>query len=60
MLAKKHRIFQLSEILEISPQTARRHLRNGLIKGIKIGKHWVVSEAEIERILQEGLPLETQ
>ena len=38
---------ELSEILGISTNTLRIHLRNGNIKGRKVAKNWYVTEEDL-------------
>jgi excisionase family DNA binding protein len=39
---------QLSKILDLDPRTVRRYLRQGLLKGAKIGKEWRIRRDEVE------------
>lgn len=41
----------LSQILGIRIFGIRDYLRKGKIKGIKIGRHWMVSEENLDRFL---------
>jgi len=45
---------EVAEILNISRATIFRALRQGRIKGIKIGNIWRISEEELERLKKEG------
>lgn len=45
---------EVAEILGKSIEMIRRYLRNGEIKGTKLGRSWVVSKAEVERFLKAG------
>jgi len=47
-------VVEVSQILNIAPNTVRRLIQRGEIKGIKIGRLWRISEEEIERISKEG------
>ena len=42
---------QVAKELSISVRTVRKWLRDGKIRGVKIGKSWRVSEAELERLM---------
>ena len=42
---------QVAEILQISRYTVMEHLRNGSLKGIRIGKLWRVRESGLEEFL---------
>ena len=39
---------EVSEILKINPITVGKYLRNGIIKGEKLGNSWQVSETSIK------------
>jgi excisionase family DNA binding protein len=43
---------EVSKILGKSLETVRRWLRDGTLAGTKLGRSWIVSNAEIERILR--------
>ena len=45
---------EVAEKLSISQATIFRALKQGRIKGIKIGNIWRVSEEELERLKKEG------
>lgn len=45
---------EVAEKLKISQTTVFRALKQGRIKGIKIGYIWRISEEELERIKREG------
>lgn len=40
---------ELSEILKLHPKTVRRFIREGKIRGKKIGRSWMVSREELKR-----------
>jgi len=47
---------ETARILKVSPQTVRRWLRDGSIKGTKVGggKLWRISQTTIESYLEAG------
>ncbi|MGZ5506681.1 MAG: helix-turn-helix domain-containing protein [Limisphaerales bacterium] len=45
----------MSQTLRWHPESVRRAIRAGRIKAIKIGRHWRVPGAELERLMEEGL-----
>lgn len=45
---------ELSTILHMHPKTVQEKIRKGEIKGVKLGKQWIVTEEEVERLLKEG------
>lgn len=45
---------EVARRLKISRYTVFRGLKQGRIKGIKIGNIWRISEEELERIKKEG------
>jgi len=40
---------ETAELLGISDSLVRRYLREGRLKGLEVGKFWVISETEISR-----------
>jgi len=47
-------IDDLVEILPINALTIRTYLREGKIKGQKLGKLWTVEKADLEKFLEGG------
>jgi excisionase family DNA binding protein len=45
---------QVAEILGLPGSTIRRWLREGKIKGVKMGRLWLIHKDEINRILEES------
>lgn len=45
---------EAAERLSLSPDTIRKWLRNGQIKGVKISRIWRVSEEDLYEIMKEG------
>lgn len=45
---------EVAKRFSVSPWTIKRMLDRAEIQGIKIGRRWRVSEAEIRRILSNG------
>jgi excisionase family DNA binding protein len=39
-----------------SPWTWRAHIKRGNVKTIRIGRRVLISRAELERVVREGLP----
>lgn len=50
---------QASRMLGITKQTLRKHIKDGLIKAVKVGTRAFVPRAEMDRILN-GQPIENQ
>ena len=44
---------ELSTRLGFHPDTVREYLREGKIKGMKIGKRWRVKEEDLQKFLDE-------
>lgn len=42
---------EAAEILKVIPYTVRKWLRDGKIKGTKLGRMWRISESELKRLL---------
>jgi len=45
---------EAAERLALSPDTIRKWLRSGQIKGVKISRIWRVSEKDLIEIMKEG------
>lgn len=52
-MTKFYSVPELSEILGLSKYTIREWFRVGELKGVKIGKHWRMSEEDFEAYLKE-------
>jgi excisionase family DNA binding protein len=50
---KIYTLEELEQILKIPIFTLRKYLRNGNLRGSKIGKHWRVSEDQLDQFLQD-------
>jgi excisionase family DNA binding protein len=50
------RVEEAARRLEVTPETVRHWLGEGKLRGVKLGKTWRIQEAELERVLREGLP----
>jgi excisionase family DNA binding protein len=42
---------ETAEILQLKTDTIRRYIRSGKLKGVKVGKAWLVAESEIKRFI---------
>jgi excisionase family DNA binding protein len=47
-----------AEILGVSPYTVRAWIRRGLLASVKLGTRRLVTESEIQRVMEKGI--ETQ
>lgn len=45
---------EAAPLLRLHPETVMKMLRSGMLSGVKVGRKWLVSESEIERVLREG------
>ncbi len=54
METRAYSLKETAEVLGISESTVRLMLRDRRILGVKIGKHWRVSQAEMDRLLTHG------
>jgi len=50
--SKLYSIRDLEKILPITPLTIRKYIREGKIKGRKIGKNWYVIKEDLEAFLE--------
>ena len=48
---KMYQVDEVAQILGITPFTVRKWLREGKIKGKKIGRPWMIPKAEVQRLL---------
>ena len=44
---------EVAEKLKVSEQTVLRWLRNGKLKGVKVGKLWRVKEEDLRELIKE-------
>lgn len=49
---KLYNIKELSDILRTTPQTIRKYLNEGRLKGNKIGGKWLVTEEALKKFLK--------
>ena len=50
---KVYDIKEVSEMLKISIRTLQRYVREGKLKGSKIGTHYVITEEDLKSFLEE-------
>lgn len=48
-------IKEVAKMLKVAEMTVFRHIHNGKIKAVKVGKSWRISENEIEKIKRYGI-----
>jgi len=46
---------EVAQALRKSPHQIRRWIKEGLIKGVQVGRTWRIPASELDRILREGL-----
>lgn len=49
---KLYNIKELSNLLQTTPQTIRKYLNEGRLKGNKIGGKWLVTEEDLKEFLK--------
>lgn len=42
---------EVSEKIKIPVETLRKYLRNGKLKGAKIGKHWRITDEQLKEFI---------
>ena len=42
---------EIAEILKVKISTVTRHLRNGSLRGFKVGNHWRVKETALKEFM---------
>lgn len=45
---------EVAETLKVSPETIRRFLREGEMKGIKVGRHWRIKEEDLKDYIDQN------
>lgn len=50
---KYYTVPELSELLKITENTLRIHLRDGILKGSKKGKNWLISQKSLNNYLNK-------
>ena len=45
---------ELVELLRVTPQSIRTYLKDGRLKGKKVGTKWLVTEDQIKEFLNSG------
>ena len=53
-LPKTYTVKQVAEILRGHVDTIRRQIRKGNIRTIQVGRHYLILEEELDRLLEEG------
>jgi excisionase family DNA binding protein len=44
---------EISEMLKIPALSIRKYLRDGILQGHRIGKHWRIPKESLEKFLQD-------
>jgi excisionase family DNA binding protein len=47
---------QVAEQLQVSLKTVTNYLREGRLKGFKVGRLWRITEDDLEEFLRQGRP----
>lgn len=50
--SKLYNVEEVSVILNVSDQTVRKHLRDMMLRGKKIGKRWYIEGKEIKKFIE--------
>lgn len=43
---------EVAEILQVTVQTVKNHLRKGTLKGFKVGNRWRIKEADLQEFMR--------
>ena len=49
---KFYTVYDLVVMFDVHPETIRRMLKSGELKGFKMGKGWRITEEEVERYIE--------
>ena len=52
-MEKFYTLKEVSDTIKIPENTIRIWLRSGRIEGVKIGRHWRITETALEKFLKE-------
>lgn len=50
--SKFYNVMEVSHLLSVSEQTVRKHLRDQLLKGKKIGRRWHIRGKDIKNFIE--------
>lgn len=53
-LPKAYTVKQVAEMFDVHVNTIRLQIRQGNIKAVKVAKHYLILEEEVNRLLKEG------
>lgn len=53
-LPKTYTVKQIAEILRVHENTIRKQIKKRNIRAVKVGKHYLILEEEVDRLLEEG------
>lgn len=54
VIRKLFSVSEAAEILGLHQLTIRKYMKEGYLKGFKIGKCWKISEDELEKFIEGG------
>jgi len=52
-------VTEVADVAEVPPRTVRRHLSTGRLKGTKVGRDWVIDEADAGVWINSYAPYDT-
>ena len=55
MDAETYTVKEIADVLKVTQETIRRHIRYKNIKAVKIGSDWRIHADERERLLRKGI-----
>jgi excisionase family DNA binding protein len=53
-IPKTYTVKQIAEMLRVHVVTVRTQIKRGNVKAVKVGRHYLIFEDEVERLLKEG------
>lgn len=53
-IPKTYTVKQIAEMLRVHVVTVRTQIQRGNIKAVKVGRHYLIFEDEVDRLLKEG------
>lgn len=52
-------VAQVADVAEVSPRTVRTHLASGRLKGVKVGRDWVITDEDAGEWMRTYAPYDT-
>lgn len=54
MIGKIYTLQEVAELLQLTDRTVYSYIKNGYLKGFRVGGYWRITEAELKNWIDEG------